>query len=152
MFEEQERRRSESLRHLENKGRLASVYARYKTTGSGTMTFSKRVDFGLIFIEEPFMSYGCSVDLDEIDNASDSGPEDDNDDETYNLPQCTGFVTEWDQDERGYYRGAYVAVSILPIGAGTELVEFVGDLRHYFTFAANAIKDFPVPDVDDDDS
>lgn len=134
--------RAEQIRHRENSARLAQAFAKFESTGQGTVEFEERVDFGLTFIEEPYITYGCQLDLDELANllnTEESG--------TPVLPQATGYVTEWDIDERGFYTGAWMAATVYdPTGALSTGVELV--VNHHFTFSAIAIKDVPL-DVTD---
>lgn len=133
-----EDQRAELARHRENTARLALAFARFETTGQGTIEFEERVDFGLTYIEEPFISYGCQIDMDNLADALglDDGA-------TPPLPQSTGFVTEWDIDDRGFYTGAWVAASIfdptLQIPTDVDLV-----IDHHFSFQAIGLKDIPL--------
>lgn len=141
LFYEPERRRAEIERHRENRGRLAHVYAKYTTTGQGTAQFTKRVDFGLTFVQEPFLYHGCVIDPQAVEDLLGLGPRDD-----LHFPQATGYVTEWDQDAHGLYVGAWVAATVtfpleIPVDAQIEVT-------HHFTFAAIAIKSFGLPDDD----
>ena len=130
--------RAELARHRENAARVAMAFARFETLGQGTLEFEERIDFGLTYIEEPFVSYGCQLDMDVL--ASAIGLEDG---ETPPLPQSTGYVTDWDIDERGFYTGAWVAAAVFD---GTGLIPPDVDvvIDHHFTFQAIAIKDIPL--------
>lgn len=135
---ELENQRSEQARHRENSARLALAFARFETTGQGTIEFEERVDFGLTFIEEPFITYGCQIDL---DNLGDQLGLDEKD--TPPLPQATGYVTDWDTDDRGFYTGAWMAATVydptLSIPANVEIL-----IDHHFTFQAVGLKDIPL--------
>lgn len=150
MFRETERRRAEIERHRENRGRPAMAYGRFSTTGLGTYQFRERIDFGLTFIEEPYMSYGCYIDPDSVDEAIDLAF-DDVDAQRPAFPLCCGYVTEWDLDEKGYYVGAWVAASIYPVELLGEGGSIPADVTHYYTFAAVGLKTFPEPPDDDVD-
>ncbi|GAB3863300.1 hypothetical protein GCM10028801_30600 [Nocardioides maradonensis] len=128
----------ERARNAENRGRRAGVYAKYSTTGQGVVEFADRLSFDLTYIEEPFMSYGCKVDLDTVRDALNL----DDDALPTALPQCTGFVTEWDQDGRGNYIGCWVAVAVYFPAAISPSAQL--DIEHYFTFEAVAIKNAPL--------
>lgn len=121
---------ADEARHRENKGRLAHAYARFKTVGNGTFEFDARVDFGMTFVERPFIACGWQID----ETADDS--------ETY--PHATGFVTNWDTTEREHYVGCWVAVTVSPPYLG-EVVEEFPEYRvwHDFTFSGIALKDIP---------
>ena len=137
-----ERHRAELARHRENSARLAVAFARFTTVGQGTIEFEERVDFGLTFIEEPYITYGCQLELDELADRLEA-----TEDTTPTLPQATGFVTEWDIDDRGFYLGAWVAATVYdPTGGITSDIEVTID--HHFTFQAIGMKDIPL-DVTD---
>jgi hypothetical protein len=139
-FEDLERRREEVERHQENSARLAEAFARMKSTGQGSIEFSERVDFGLTFIEEPYMSYGCYLDLDELDDLLD------NEQGTTSppMPLCTGFVTDWDRDDRGFYVGAWVGVRVWFPYESNVWPELELEIMHHYSFKAVAIKDVPM--------
>ena len=71
MFDELERRVAEKEAIRENSARLASSYARYSSDGQGTVEFGRRANFGLTFIERPFVSYCSVLDLDELGDLMD---------------------------------------------------------------------------------
>lgn len=138
MFDELERRRAETARHRENRGRLATVSVKYRTTGQGTVQFNKRVNFGLTYIEQPFLSYGSGIDADALADLLDIEPRD-----PVAFPQVTGYVCEWDVTEQGYYDGAWVGVVVtfpatVPVDAEIEI-------EHFFTFLGTALKSFGIP-------
>lgn len=139
---EMEQARAELARHRENSARLALAFAKFESTGQGTVEFEERVDFGLTFIEKPYITYACEIDLDELANQVGS-----TEDETPVLPLVSGYVTEWDIDDRGFYTGAWMAAVVFdPSGVLPTDVQIVID--HHFTFTAIAIKDVPL-DVTD---
>lgn len=82
----------------ENKARPAWAYGSATTTGVGSKLFARRINFGVTFYEKPMMSYGYEI----VDADTDATVQ----------PQCTGFVYDWVQDERGNYIGAYVGVNV----------------------------------------
>lgn len=143
MFDELERRVAEKEAIRENSARLASSYARYSSDGQGTVEFGRRANFGLTFIERPFVSYCSVLDLDELGALMDIAGG-----EPVPMPLVTGFVTEWDTDDRGFYVGAWCGVRVwFP---PTDLVSYDINpvIEHHFTFQAIALKDIPL-DVTD---
>ena len=137
-----ESQRAEQVRHRENSARLAMAFAKFESQGQGTVEFEERVDFGLTFIQEPYITYGCQIDLDEFAELIGVAESD-----TPVLPQSTGYVTEWDIDDRGFYTGAWMAATVFdPTGVLPTGVEML--VNHHFTFTAVAIKDVPL-DVTD---
>ncbi len=139
LFDDLERRHAERDRHQENSGRLAQAFAKFHSVGQGSIEFGRRVDFDLTFIEEPYVTYGAQIDLDELGEllatpVADPPP----------LPSASGFVTEWDIDERGFYTGCWCAVSVYFPTTLAVPVDAKVDMFHHFTFTAIAIKDVPV--------
>lgn len=129
-------RLADQHRHRENRGRLAHAYARFMTTGVGSFEFEDRIDFETIFLERPFIAIGHQLDA----QAFTMTYEDEDGDEDYlDLPQCTGYVTEWDQSSHDHYIGCWVAVVVQ---LDVEMAE-VPTIYHDFTFSAIAIKDVP---------
>lgn len=144
-FDDLEARRAEIERHQENSGRLAEAFARFESVGLGSMEFGERVDFGLTFIEEPFMSYGAAIDLDALDEmlgneASSITPA---------IPIATGVVTDWDRDDRGFYVGAWVGVRIWYPYEDSIWEQSEVEMQHHYTFKGVAIKDVPTGDRDE---
>lgn len=163
LLREQMAREDLKERTRENSARLAKVFSRFRTTGQGSVVFERRCDFGLTFIEEPFMSYGSMVDEDELADKldMDSGANDQTP-----LPMCSGSVLEWDVDERGFYIGAWVgarvyfpkeitfvidpvteaqvAYSSIPPNLPEVPVTLDVEVVHMFSFEAVALKDVPL--------
>ena len=138
MSDEREAQRSDLARHRENAARPAAVFTRFESTGQGTVEFAERVDFGLTFIEMPFISYGSQVEMDDLAEQLDLPIG-----QTPALPQSTGYVTDWDTDDRGFYTGAWVAATVYdPTGAITPDIQVI--IEHHFTFQAVALKDIPL--------
>ena len=134
-----EQRRADVERHAENTARIAMAFARFSTAGIGSIEFEDRVDFGLTFIEKPFLSIGYELDLDELGETLGIDEED-----IPPIPIVTGLVTDWDQDERGFYVGAWVgAVVYFPPGAVTVPGDAQVDCEIHYTFTAIAMKDVP---------
>ena len=142
-FDDLERRRSDIERNQENSSRVAEAFARFRSTGLGSIEFGERVDFGLTFIEEPYMSYGYYIDLDDLDNLL--GNELGN--ATPPLPICSGAVTDWDRDDRGFYVGAWVAVRVWFPYEANVWPEMEVEMFHHYSFKAVAMKDVPIDDV-----
>ena len=136
-----ELRRRADARHHENRARLAHAYARFATEGVGSAQFEDVVDFGLTFIEKPFVAVGAEVDLDALAEALGL----DEEDEAIPMPHVSSYVVEWDRDERGFYVGAWCAgVVTFPTGSATVPADFVLEVTHNFTFSGVALKDIPI--------
>ena len=137
-----ERRDSERERHKENAARLAFSFFSFDSTGSGSVEWADRVDFGATFVEKPYVAYGAELNLDHLAEllGLDSGVDD-----VPDLPISTGFVTEWDQDERGFYLGCWCAVSVSVAASELPVTSFaLMEMAHHFTFSGIAIKDVPI--------
>jgi hypothetical protein len=143
-FDDLEGRRADVERNEENSGRIAEAFARFKSTGLGSVEFPKRVNFGLTFIEEPYMSYGCHIDLDALDDLLDNQPGT----KTPPMPHCTGFVTDWDRDDRGFYVGAWVGAHVWFPYEANVWPGLQVDILHHYSFKAVAIKDVPIDQRD----
>lgn len=143
LLEDLDRRREREQQTRENSARLAQAYAVFRTTGQGTQQWSERVDFGLTFIEKPVISYASSVDIDEL--ADLMGLEDTL---SVPLPTCAGFVVTWDQDERDFYTGCWVAVRVAFPSLDFVDPTLMPEVEHHFTFAAIGMKDIP-PETED---
>lgn len=152
VYQNLDHRRQEAERHRENSARLAHSYAQFVSVGQGQTEYPKRVPFDLTYIEMPFVSYGCVFDLDLWNEQVDDGTSED--EGPAPLPHCTGFVTQWDKDERGFYLGCWVAVMVtFPAEDGVLGMPAVDpalkpEINHHFSFAGIALKDVP-PDVVD---
>lgn len=134
-------RLADTARHAENRGRLAHAHARFRTAGQGTHEFGDCVEFGMTFVERPFISTGWQIDVDQARDAMGIG---DNDD--IFLPQVTAYVTEWDMTSRDHYIGCWVAVSVTYPTNGEELyypVDAQVQIHHDLTFTGTALKDIP---------
>jgi hypothetical protein len=140
LYEDLERARGEQERHKENAARLAQAYAEFDTTGQGSIEFEERVNFGLTFIEKPIVVYGSELDLEALDDLLE------NDSEVNDvpaLPLCSGYVTEWDRDDRGFYKGCWIAARIFFPSSPAVPTDTAVVITHHFTFAAVAMKDVP---------
>jgi len=143
-FDDLERRRAETDRHAENSGRVAEAFARFTSTAQGSIEFGDRVDFGLTFIEEPYMSYGGKIDLDDLDDILGNDPSS----LTPPMPISSGYVTDWDRDDRGFYVGAWVGVRIWYPYEANVAPEVQFSMDHHYSFKAVAFKDVPIGDRD----
>lgn len=141
-------------RDAANKGGPAAAFCHVITRGEGSFSFARRIDFGLTFIEEPFMSFGSKIDIDDVIDAGfeELGGAGSSTSGTQNipkLPQCTGYVTDYDRDDHGNYVGAWVAVMVTyPYILGSSVAGDPVPIRHFFTFQAVAIKDLSDNDED----
>lgn len=132
------RREAERDRHRENAGRLAVVQQQYSTVGQGVVEMDERLDFGLTFIEKPWPSTGFFMDPDDVREVLALEP----DAAIPVMPQCTLYVTEWDQDEKQNYIGCWVAIAVLfPTGIP---VDAQLKISHYITLQAVALKNVPM--------
>lgn len=130
-----ERRRAALQRNATNAARLAFADFHFKVTnGNGFYQFPKAGDFGLTFAERPAVSTGVVIDIDALAELEEVEDEDD-----IVVPSITGFVVEWDLNERGFYVGAWCGVNVYwPVGAvAPEDYVFYID----YTFHGIAIKD-----------
>lgn len=123
----------------ENSSRHAVVMGSYQTTGWGEVAFEDSVEFDLLFVEVPHVSYGFSI-----------VPDDDDDDASEILvdtrfPRCSGGVYGWRRNKRGFYSGGFCFVTVesrSPYITTTE-AEPKYTLFHNFTFQGIAIKVTP---------
>lgn len=145
LLDDLDARRERQLNDKENSARLAHAFSSFTTNGQGTIQYEHRVDFGLTFVEEPAVSYGSYVDIDEL--AELLGIEDSDD---AKLPLVSGFVSAWDQDERDFFTGCWVSVRVWFPPEDAVPFDAAPAVDHHFTFAAVGMKDVPV-DVEDDE-
>lgn len=141
LFEALERRRAEVERTKENSARTASVSARYRTTGQGSVEFDTRITFGLTFVRKPIMTYGSEIDLDDLDDRLDN---DYNLNGTPPMPLCSGFVTDWETNPRGFFTGAFVGVRVYYPPEDLIPAGFTVEVLHHFNFTTVAMKDVPL--------
>lgn len=125
--------RSREAQTAENSGRLAVATVDLETTGLGSLAVPDPVTFNVVFTERPAVSHGADVSGFPRGN----GP--------LILPSISGAVYEWDLDDRGHYRGAWVAVNIYaPLDGLTDNNHVLLSglrVRHDFTFIGPAYKD-----------
>jgi len=140
LLDDLDRRRGQVEITAENSARLAHVYGSATTTGQGTCVVDKRIAFGTAFIELPHVAHASVVDLEDMTDLLDM------DDPP--LPHVTGFVTEWDQDDRDFYVGAWVAAKVSYDALDAVAVTVMPVITHHFTFSGIAIKDIPMDNTD----
>jgi hypothetical protein len=92
----------------------------------------------LTFTEKPVVAYGSFCDIDELAELLDIEDSDDTP-----LPVCSGYVIAWDQDDRDFYVGCWVAVRV-----NYSSVDFIDptaevEVEHHFTFSGIGMKDIP---------
>lgn len=161
-FREQEIARRTSRMHAENHGRLAVNRARFTTAGWGSYEFEEIADFDATFIEEPTLSVGFQMEADEWREALEdagyvaSNIETEGTSLDIPFPVVSGFVTTWEQDDNGYYVGAYCAASVqfVPPFYDPETLTYTGlalppvdlsgqglpAITHHFRFEGVALK------------
>lgn len=139
MLEDLERQRAEVDRHRENSARLAQEFHKFESNGQGFIEFEDVCPFEITMIEEPFVTYAAAIDLDVLGElleleAGEPPP----------IPLTTGIVTAWDQDDRGFYTGAWVGVRVYFPSGDAVAADLDVAVQHYFTFTAIGIKDVPL--------
>lgn len=142
LMEDLDARRERAAQDKENSARLAHSYATFTTTGQGSIQHPKRVAFDTTFTEKPFVQHGCVVDVDALGDALGQDSED------VTLPLVTGYVTEWDQDDRDFYVGCWIGARVAFLPDDLVDVEAQPSIEHHFTFSAIAIKDIPTDYTD----
>lgn len=140
LLDDLDKRRGQVEITNENSARLAHAYGTATTTGQGTCQVEDSIEFGTAFVELPHVSHCSVVDIDDLSDLL--GVEDPP------LPHVSGFVTDWDQDERGFYVGAWVAAKVSFDTLDAVDIAAQPVIEHHFTFSAIAIKDIPI-DVTD---
>lgn len=135
-FDDLEARRADLERTKENSARLAHAYGRFTSTGQGSITFPRRLAFGLTFTEEPFMSACSMADPDDIEDLLDrrDAP----------FPIITPFVAEWDRDDRGFWVGVWCGVRVWWPPSDLVPASAKPEITHSFTFSGIAMKDVPI--------
>jgi hypothetical protein len=125
---------AERQRLAENSARPADVFSMTPTMGSGETQVEDAIDFGLVFIQEPVMSYGYRVD-EELGDELVPG----------NFPRSWGFVSDYVTNARGHYLGAYVSLIVEALGAPPPNYA----ITHYFRFQGIALKALPADEAAD---
>jgi hypothetical protein len=139
LLDDLDKRRGQVEITNENRARLAQAYGSASTTGQGTIQLPDVIDFNTAFIEKPYVSYCAVVDPDALADAFGL-----DDPDIVPMPNCSGFVVHWDQDERDFYVGAWVAVKVVFDYYDLVAIDALPPVEHHFTFAAVAMKDIPV--------
>lgn len=109
----------------ENSARQAFAWGTFESTGWGEYAYEDVLDFGLVFLSQPIVSYSFSVDGEGLDY----------------LPLCAGGVYKWQRDERGFYLGAHVYVHVTLPDITLIDPETPPLVTHHFLFTTIAIKD-----------
>lgn len=141
---EAHRQRIEQQR--ENAARLARAYVSTETTGWGEIIKSDVLEFGCTFLTEPTFTTGTVV------RGDSSGPTGQL--VTGRFPRVSTGVWRWQNDEKGYYTGAYVFFVVETIGfqVSTGVYPTTSDpsytLAHNMVFEAVAYKNFPLDALD----
>lgn len=127
-----ESQRADTRRNNENSTRDANAYARFTTTGWGEIAFEECFEFGLTFIEEPYVA--CSMSLQDGDKLIEG-----------RFPRASGGVYRWKKNHRGYYVGAWLFVTVETSSPNiyTSELDPGYELDHSFIFAGMAMKDLP---------
>lgn len=140
-LDELDKRRGQVEITAENSARLAHAYGSATTTGQGTVQIEDRIDFQTAFVEMPYLSGDSLVDMDALADVLGLDPEVVDD---IPLPHCSRFVVEWDQDDRDFYIGAWVAVKVSFDSLDGVATDAQPVITHHFTFSAIALKDIPL--------
>lgn len=116
LFAAQENRRARIEQVRANSVQSALVTTVVSTSGIGQVAYEDPINFGVAFIKEPSVAYGCYVDEGAVDTE---------------FPVCSGGVYRWIRDEQGSYTGACVYVVVQGIDVPVE---------HHFGFQEMAVK------------
>jgi hypothetical protein len=111
----------------ENSSRLAFAFGTFTTEGSGSALFPDPVEFGTVFVRRPYVSYSWAL-AEQVDDLA-------------VMPNCSGGVYRWKQDENGFYVGAWCGANVSIFSTTTVT------MYHDFTFANMALKDIPIEDL-----
>jgi hypothetical protein len=159
-FQTLDDRRVELERHRENSSRTAEAEGHFRSTGLGSIEFETRIDFGVTFVTKPVVSYGSEIDVDELEDVLQPLADDDSilADHLFPngpngapmFPLVSGFVTDWDQDHKDFYTGAWCGVRVyyppvIQYGEGFGVLEVIAPVvvTHHFRFSAVGMKDVP---------
>lgn len=97
----EEARRASLQRNAENKARMAFASGTFEVEGNGLAEFEDPIEFGLAFLERPFVSTGVNMDWEILDLEEGTLP-----------PHVTGYVFDWEVNEHGFYTAAWCAAHI----------------------------------------
>lgn len=138
LLDDLDKRRGQVEITQENRARLSQAYGSVISTGQGTFQFEDPIDFGITFIERPFVSDSHVIDLEALADVLNVDPD------LVPIPHSTGTVSHWDQDENDFYIGAWVTVKVS--FDLSDLVDFSLSpvIEHHFTFHGIAMKSIPV--------
>lgn len=142
LIDDLDKRRGQVEETKENSARLAHAYGQVFTTGQGTIIFPDMLDFETTFIERPYVGHSSVIDVEALTDVLQLG------DFPIMFPVVAGFVTEWQQDERDMYTGAWVGIRVnFP---AEDLIDPTApvQIEHHFTFSAIALKTVPVDGSD----
>lgn len=109
----------------ENSARLAESFVTVSTTGQGGYRFDNVSYFGVTFINRPYVAVAHVVNDNDLTNPN-------------QFPVASGGVWKWLTNERGFYTGAWLYVSVYCFGATPNYA-----MEHDFTFTGVAVKDLP---------
>ena len=104
----------------QNSSRLAQSFNSVETVGVGMIRLRSALIFDCSFIQKPIVGYGMTVESDLVEG---------------DFPSCSGGVTDWRRNSRGFYLGAYVYLVVTAVEDPT--------IQHDFTFTGIAMKDLP---------
>lgn len=136
LYQQLEDRERNRQRNLSNKATNTGAFAKFQTVGQGPFEFDEFVDFAVGYVEEPFMAYGAAIDASDLRDLLLIEDEE----VVPPFPLTTGFVTEWQRDANGLYRGAWVGVRVhfpidVPVASNVDVV-----VVHYYRFEGIALK------------
>lgn len=136
LYQQLEQRERDRRRNRANAAANTGAFAKFVSIGQGPFEFEEMIDFAVAFSEEPFMSYGSAIDVDDLRELLDI----DDDDEVPPFPLCTGFVTNWTMDANDFYVGAHVGVRVhfpydIPVDTTVDV-----EVVHYYRFEAMGLK------------
>ena len=106
-----------------NSAKMAWHSAEVTSDGWGEIDIPDCIVFDSVFSERPTVSYGFSIDQDDLVDGQ--------------YPRSGGFVRDWKLDQNGFWRGAWVSLTVdmgfaAPVGAGYSIV-------HSFVFSGIAL-------------
>lgn len=135
LYQQIEQRERDRRRNLSNAAVSTGVFAKFLSIGQGPFEFEEMIDFAVAYSEEPFMSYGCGIDVDDLRELLDM-----DDDEVPPFPVCSGFVTNWTRDKNDFYVGANVGVRVTFPGDISVDTSIDVEVTHYYRFEGIALK------------
>lgn len=135
LYQQLEQRERDRKRNVANAATNTGAFAKFISIGQGAFEFEEMIDFAVAYVEEPFLSYGSALDVDDLRDLLDY-----DDDEVPPFPMCTGFVTNWIMDHNDFYVGAHVGVRVhfpsdIPVSTDIDV-----EVSHYYRFEGIALK------------